>query len=234
MDLNFEEIEAFEKDIQAYLDGTFTAEARAAFEIKMQSNKALEEEVRFRQQLKFAHKNKDQIQFDQILKEVINDTPLDSIPEDNTDPSPPNSGGGFPKWILGTILSLAVLVGVYLFSNNTNSSDIDTAGISTNYFQPYENTLNFGANQTSIFSEAMRAYDAKEYDMCIELLESFTVNNPDEVALFYLANAYFEKELHQEALSLFQRVVQSNNRNLIVPSKWYQSLCNLIVIRNSQ
>lgn len=222
--MTYDQLQIFEERIQNYLLGTMTETDRRAFEKNIQQNKELATEIQERQEIQFVIKNEKQIEIDQLVQEVITENPL---PTDHNPGNPPSSGpSGFNWfWLLGTVLMVAIGLGLYQW--NTAAPDIDVSQVLEEYLRPSENILQLEEGAIDPVNLGMQAYDAQQYEEAIPFLERYLANTPDETIQLYLAVSYLYTNQTNNAIRLLNSLQSLNDPVVSEEATWYLGLAYL-------
>ena len=209
---------AFDIDqLKDYLHGKLTPDESAAFEKRMEQDKAFRKEVNIH---KAILAGMDQ-HFDKRLKDVL-------IREERTARGASGRNSGI-KWVtIAASLALAISVAFLLFLNRrTNHQEIFGQ-----YYRPYQNVISEterGEQDTlaSYYREAFREYEAQHYQEAVEAFNQLrTQDTQDSAITFYLGLSLLATGNTNEAVRLLQKVA-TEDHPLSEPAYWYLGLAHV-------
>lgn len=216
-------IENIQETIKQYIDGTLSPTEKIDFENQIKNSPELAEEVRQFRQLRIFDKSKKLLEAKAILNSVMAETQIE-----------PDYGkykhhfkqsifdNPIWRWTMGGLgLLILVICGIfYQKSQATNA----LKQLSQTYLQPMENIIGFSADDQTQAGKGLKAYDNKNYNEAITLLNYAVKNNSDDNSLrLYLAISYLMQEQNVKAEALLQDIVKANDLSTI-PAKWYLAL----------
>lgn len=138
-------------------------------------------------------------------------------------------------WAAAAVIALLLGIGsVIYFTRGINKDRLYLA-----YYQHYKNDLvqysrgegittkveNLTDDQYKILTEAMRAYDKKDYEKTIDLIEdNLIIKNPDPGIVFFLAVSQLELNRVDEAIENLEYLIEESNHAYFEQAQWYLSL----------
>ncbi len=130
-------------------------------------------------------------------------------------------------WVAIAASLLTVLLLGYLFVPSSSSP----GELYVAYYQPFPNLINPAQRSTEVKEEtfleqAVRAYDAQQYDQAIALFEQGDALSAPGYN-FYYAASYLGMDQPERAISLLERVVQEKTDLFYEPGVWYLALAHL-------
>lgn len=133
---------------------------------------------------------------------------------------------GWKTWLVAA--SILILIGVSGISYfNFSSPDYDK--LYAKNYEAYPNTefnITRGENNPSLEYNAFMAYESGDYKQAIPLFSELRETNSSEYLDFYLAQSYLANDNYEEALSLFEEIIQ-NQDAFAGESHWFAALAAL-------
>lgn len=216
-------IDNIQATIKQYIDGSLSSTEKIDFENQIKNSPELAEEVRQFRQLKIFDKNKKLIEANALLKAVMAETQIE--------PDYGKYKHHFKKsifdnpiwrWSMGGLAAIILVIGGIFYQKSQATSALKL--LSKTYMQPMENIIGFSADDQTQAGKALKAYDNKNYNEAITLLNYAIKNNSDDNSLrLYLAISYLMQEQNEKAEALLQDIVKDNDLSMI-PAKWYLAL----------
>lgn len=138
-------------------------------------------------------------------------------------------------WAAAATLTLLVGIATIIYF----TQGINTNKLYISYYQHYKNDLveysrgegavtnvkNLTDDQSKILTEAMRAYDKKDYEKTIDLIEdNLIIKNPDPGIVFFLAVSQLELNRVDEAIENLEFLTETTNHKYYEQAQWYLSL----------
>ena len=130
-------------------------------------------------------------------------------------------------WVAIAASLLTVVLLGYLFLTNASSPE----EMYVAYYQPYPNLINPAQRSTeveeeTVLEQAVRAYDGQDYEQALRLFAQGNArSNPGYT--FYYAASYLGLDQPNEAIPLFEQVVQDKESLFYEPALWYLALAHL-------
>ena len=209
--------------IKQYLEGNMTIQEKKDFDNQMKNSEELAEEVRRFRQLRIFDKNKNLIHANAQLSAVMADIHIE--------PDYGTYEKYFKKsffdnlvwqWLLCGLAVVALISGIFFYQINQDTQAL--MNLSKTYLQPMENIIGFAADDQTQAAKAMLAYDSKNYDEAIRLLNyAIKTNSDDNTLRLYLAISYLMQEQNIQSEILLQEISKTNDLTTI-PAKWYLAL----------
>jgi predicted Zn-dependent protease len=183
--------------IEAYLANEMDVEERKAFELLLQEDSQLAEEVKLHQDAELILKVSTQISYKEKLQEIDKELKAASAPKIRS------MRTGVQRWLIAASVIVAVGVTFWMFSRQQTHA-FEQA------FQPYNNVLALRGDTISDLSTAMLAYDREQYDLAIEYMDTYLEGKPGDVfAQFYKGISLLAMDKNQEAAQLLQSLPES-------------------------
>ncbi|MCD4746317.1 MAG: tetratricopeptide repeat protein, partial [Bacteroidales bacterium] len=212
--------------IEKYIDGELDDEKTNLFQNMLKNNPALAEEVNLRNEVNNAVKESDIIDLREQLEKIHKSF------ENN-----PKKGiviSIFKKKIFRPICAIFILIIlsgalIYIFNINSISND----KLFSMYYQPYEATLiiRSGDDMDIMFKQAIQKYEDKDYESALSL---FTQLESGIMVNYYSGITNMELENYNEAINLFQYIINHNNNLFVQQAEWYLGLCYLKTHQNEK
>jgi tetratricopeptide (TPR) repeat protein len=216
-------IENIQDTIKQYLDGKMSATEKIDFENQIKNSEELAEEVRQFRQLRIFDKHKNLLAAKAQLSAVMSE--IDIEPDYGSyEKYFKKSFFESPvrKWLAGSLATLALIGGIFFYQKS--QTDNVLTNIYKSNLQPMENIIGFTVDDQTQAAKAMRAYDQKNYNEAITLLNYAVKNSTDDNSLrLYLAISYLMQERNIEAEILLKDIINKNDLT-VIPAKWYLAL----------
>lgn len=200
----------YHEQIEAYLDGTLSAEERRDFEARLKTDNALTEaledarsatdvldvlvQINLKKQLKEMEKQRSQKNRFSIRKNLIP-------------------------------LAAAIILGVLTIAwFGVRSTYSDQSLVASN-LEVYPGT---GIRGSAEIDQGVQAYTEKNYASAIDYFEGIPKGDPYySTAQFYLGNIYLENGLASKAIRAFETVKEKNDSRFAEASEWFLALSYL-------
>ncbi len=129
------------------------------------------------------------------------------------------------KWIYysaaASVLIALFFMSQYFFFNSSTK-------IFEENFSPYQDIITVRGSDPNSLQEAMEAYNHENYTLAVQKFESIIQEDEENtIALFYNAVSYLAVKNTQNAIPLFEKIINKENRFNII-SKWYLGLCYVL------
>jgi len=127
-----------------------------------------------------------------------------------------------------TPIFLRIAASLVLISSLIFYLSRDKKSLFDQYYQPYPNyelTTSRGDDSLTIRQQAYRAYDAYDYARAIQLFS--LMNAPSAADYFFRSISYIQIGNYQDALLDLQKVIDQEDKNYILPARWYSALIHL-------
>lgn len=208
--------------IEAYLEGTMTAQSKLAFEQSLQNDKALKAEFDFHNDLHNELSDKSLHDFRSKIKAADRQTDTSTV-ANKKDPSPVVSIRKY-KWI-GLAASIAALAICFQYFGNVNPSNTD---LFASNFEAYEMVLNQrSGDSASLLNQAILQYETGDFDQAAKDFSSLQKEEENLSYQFYEAIALLGSNKTKEAKHLFNSILKEDNHLLTEQSEWYLALTHI-------
>ncbi|QCK15761.1 tetratricopeptide repeat protein [Mangrovivirga cuniculi] len=135
----------------------------------------------------------------------------------------------FPAYMKYAAIIILLIIPIGLWQLGYFSNDLSTNEAYITYYSPYEDVITQrNGDQVSLFLEGMEEYNNKNYEKAIEILSSFTAENPQsDMAKIYLGISYLETDENNAAISIFSDLKSNANGLPKELSHWYLAMAYL-------
>lgn len=217
---------SFDK-IEMYLKGMLSPEEMASFEAELKSDQSLSEDLKLYKDIRtflenYKRKEKFKINLHEINKEFVQEF---AAKHNIATKKPLNL-----KWLYysaaAVLIIAAVSAIVFTFTKTTKSVD-------TLFAENYDFKNNIAIRNTDSTSlknidKCFREFASSHFENAIACFKDI---KPDEneysFSLYYSGIANMEIKNYNQAASCFRKIIDSNNHNFLLYSKWYLALCYL-------
>ncbi len=177
--------------IEQYLDDNLSKEERGAFEREIEENSELREELQLQLRLRKALQARQQLE----LKEKVAAISQSQQSEEKK------------SYLLVKIAAVAVLVlaSTYYLVHLRYTND----ALSEYYDTDYPDRITTMGGPQKI-DDAMRAYNAREYEKALQLFKEIQEKEPDDRLAIYQAVAYRKLGKNKEAIYFIQRQLEED------------------------
>jgi tetratricopeptide (TPR) repeat protein len=129
-----------------------------------------------------------------------------------------------PRWLrvaAAILLIAAVSSPLLLYMNRTS-----TNRLYKEYYSSYETTqISRGADNESIFNDALNAFSSKEYQKAGEMFSKILLSETSNYsAAFYKAMCQMELENYETAIEIFNTLIKDETNLFVEQSHWYIAL----------
>lgn len=200
--------------IEKYLAGELYGKELQDFEIEMQENNLLNNEITLHQEIAESVNEQDVMDFRKQVKDVLKYERLGK-----------KSVIKF-SWIhigIAAAIVFVIFIGTYYYSIDKSPSD----QLYQSYYAPYENLVSGRSEESSEehITLAMMYYDRQEYNKVIENLNRIDTNEKPLLQL-YLGISYLNISEVEKAHVIFENII---NRNQVFSTEayWYDALTYL-------
>ncbi|HAS45168.1 MAG TPA: hypothetical protein DCS93_32090 [Microscillaceae bacterium] len=220
--------------IEKYVEGTLTAQEKAAFEQRLTKDTELAKEFAEMQDFMLAMQVFGRDALKSELKAVAE---AEALPSDlfaePTEKKTAKSDAKVRSISLRKMAGiaaviLAILVPTVLLLNNQNTSPEE---LYTRYFEVYPNMVApivRGNTTQKPLEQAMEAYEAGNYGLAIQKLQNIVVSeDKKEGAQFYLAMAHLANGDAKVAIGKFQKLQTQTLTNYQEQTQWYLAMAYL-------
>ena len=208
------------EDIDEYLNGEMDEATQSAFELQLQEDAALQQELSLQKTLRAGIKDKG----NQLLKEKLKAIHKEEI-GGKTNSTVVPLYKRFP--ILAAAASIALLIAIYFFF--FRSSPTGDQLFAANY-EPYQIGLVQRGDQQEALTQADQLYRAGSFDQAVPVLESILDADPN-LPKVRMALAISYLETNQDTLAQEQLNQVYDNPLYADKAQWYLSL---IYLKNGQ
>jgi predicted Zn-dependent protease len=218
--------EQLQEKFQAYLEGTLLPTEKLEFEAQIKASESLNEELKKFRQLSIFGKNEALFQAKSTLDKVMSEVVIEPSYGDYASAFKETGANKSIKYWASGIFAILLIVGAMLFFKSNQTAKQLNNLVDANLF-PMENLIGFADNDQSIAAAGMKAYDKKDFNSAINLLNKATLESPDDGTLqLYLALSYLMQGQNSEAKASLTPLTKSETLSTI-PAKWYLALCLL-------
>jgi adenosyl cobinamide kinase/adenosyl cobinamide phosphate guanylyltransferase len=124
------------------------------------------------------------------------------------------------------IIIILLPIGYWLFSDL--ASNISSQTLFATYFEPYEDVISQRSSANSDLSNAMKAYNSKNYTSAIEFFTKVPPENPNYIeAVFYMSASNMALDQLEVAESHLLQVMASDQGLYREAAQWYLTLIYL-------
>ncbi|MDP5078298.1 MAG: hypothetical protein NWQ19_09395, partial [Nonlabens sp.] len=139
--------------------------------------------------------------------------------------TPQATKSGVLKYLLPVLAAAAIISFIVLYNSGTGSNELyDT------YYEPYRNVMSTTERgaivEEDLVSRAFYNYDARNYAIAIQQLDSLYNQDPQAIYLFYKANALQGAGDLKQAIALYKKHQQQQD-DFYARSRWYLALAYL-------
>jgi tetratricopeptide (TPR) repeat protein len=218
-----------EKIIQ-YLDGDLKVEEKQLFELELNSNPLIAQQLRLTQQVDNLLADNELFNFMenlQIAKEQYHKEEIAHIENGKNDHSKFKSSFFFGKKLLSAaaIVLLVVISSVVYTIFSVPSND----RLFSQYYQKYEAdivTRSAVTTDANALISAIQLYDKGNYDGAISKFEDILkVDKDNTAAHFFIGVSYIETNHLDKAIKNLSFVISQNDTAFIEHAEWYLALC---------
>ncbi len=225
---NFDNDTSLEQTIQLYVTQQLKGDALQQFKQQLSNSPSLLEEVQLRQRLLLLKEHQSTIRLNEQLTAMLKTT---AIQPDYTDANRmqwTNLWKRFwsvGKWGVGLLLTAVIGVSLYQWTTTSNAATSEVSMIQP-LLKPYANKMIYDeATSPPFLVQGFKAYSEGDYALSIENFNQYLEEFPNHQQIeFYLGIAYLYEGQPNEAIRLFEPILQNNNALLAAPSKWYAAL----------
>lgn len=234
--------------IHRYLSGALSPAERAAFELDMQNNPELREDVDIERLLlagieQAGQQDDDRKTIQSVHEKLRREGFFQSVAADST--SSPTIAHSKTVNIMNRILAIAATLivlaaGVWFFLHEDNQ--MDTNAIYTQHYQPQEDVkraqsiiealTSYGLagvqTDTDTLKAALQQYEAGKYDEALVLLKGFAETHPEnDVAQYYIGAIHMSQGRYAKAIEVLLPISRSDESALKNDALWNLGLCYL-------
>ncbi|MCX6235659.1 MAG: tetratricopeptide repeat protein [Bacteroidetes bacterium] len=211
--------------IDRYLVGEMDSAEARAFELELQSNKELIQELAFERDLSDLLKQQNIIEFRQKLSDAISE----SKQKKYRNRIIPLTRKSYALMAASVTILIMIAASVYLLMPKTYSN--------SRLFSMYYDSdkLNITRSEGTYLVEALRLYQQKDFPTAIDLFNDVIADDPNNAAVrFYLAISFIETNQVDKAIINLEEII-NNGKNLYVEhAQWYLGLCLLKINQTDQ
>lgn len=201
----------FIENIDAYLEGSLSAEEMTAFDKELQSNSELMKEVELQQRLQegiFAAGLRNQ------LKEMAQSQQAESEPSKGRVISLRRAAP------LAVAASVALLLGIFLWNNQPSTSPSEA--FASVYYQDPGTPITMGQATDLAFQQAMVLYKEGKFEEASHAFDPLCDLSVDVASCYYQAQSALQIKDYNQAESLFNAVIHhSGSQEYIEKGQWY-------------
>ena len=220
----------YQEEIEAYVLGNLSPEAKRTFEEKIEMNKELANDVRLEKAMKASLGDKSRNEFKKVLKEVIHENrnnPTEQGAEKILFPSA-ESASLWPRWAAAAAILILLGAGLWLWSGKSN--DVGE----TLYAEHFESYPGYTANRSEDYvqgmQEAMELYNAGAFDQAAQLFSELSPKHPNRSDVhLYAGVSYMEINDFPKSLKFLRKVGKKDL--LYDQAQWYKAL---VFIKNKE
>lgn len=224
--------EQLQEQIQLYLKGLLPPEEAAKFEVEIEQNEELKDEVQLQREVNaliqiYAHRETLKKKLDRIAEEL--EVESNETVEENTAPPKTISFTQRMRPFLAVAAILLLVVGAYfvLFNQPTPEQ------LFAKHFTPYDNTLTVrGVDDTTAIAhaetDAMKYYENQDFGRAALTFDQLIQLNPADQTTyrFYAGIARLANQQPKESIQYLQPVADSDNPYQ-EQAQWYIALAYL-------
>jgi len=174
---------------------------------------------------------RDDTKFHERLEEELSEDVLDlrsklgKITSDSieTENRAKNSGGKILRIVI-TGLSIAACFAIAAFFIPGLWGEASTSDLYSAYYEPYPMALNQRGDAEAELNKAISSYIAEEYGTSSEAFLSLYSGSNEAVHLLYAANAKLAAGNYDEAIKLYEKVLETGDQKVAEQAQWYQAL----------
>lgn len=213
--------------IERYLDGEMGGQELVWFEKELDSNEALQKEVRLRKKVNQAIGDEHFMNYSKELEEAY------AAFSNSGD----NQNGKRRKYIVSGSVLISVITAFILILSLTGKQYTNQK-IFERYYKPYEPGVTFrsaGGEVNSDLAMAMKYYESENYSEALKLFEKVLKTEPDRIGLnFYSGISQMEVKEYTDAGKSFDKVIQDRYNMFIEQAEWYLGLCYIITNQDTK
>lgn len=209
--------------IEQYLDGELQGNDIQKFELQIQTDKDIKDDLFIQRKIREVLKNKDE--FDLRVK-------LNKI-QDNykNEKKKVHKKTSVLTYVFIT-LSVLIVISVFFLFNNKLSND----ELYEKYYKHYSSEIITQSSEVSTdnnYIKALSIYDKGLYKVAISEFEKINESSPYYISKeYYTGLSYMELQNYSEAINHFNTVAKSNNSLIVENAIWYSALCYLKINKN--
>lgn len=233
--------------IHRYIAGTLSPTERDAFELEMQHNPALREDVDTERHLlagiEQAGQQTDRATIESVHERLRQEGFFEKV---KTEPAPDltivhTQKFSIMKRFLAIAATLVVLAGgVWFFTQQ--DKPVDTDALFTQYYQPQEDVkrarsivetlVSYGLagvqTDTDTLKMALQLYEAAKYNESLALLKGFAETHPEnDMAQYYIGVIHISQGRYAKAIEVLLPISRSEESALKNDALWNLGLCYL-------
>jgi len=198
--------------IDAFLNGELNGEDLRNFELALEQNEELQDELELHKDIQRVMEDKDSLELKSQLIE-ISKQPLE------------NSKMSISRYLYLSIAATIVLFIslVFVLRNGSRSEE----ELFESYYMEYPVPGKLrGNNDVNSYDDAIRLYEEGKYLQSISALQSeFSKDSTNHLVLIYLGNSYLKIQQWDSAIQTLQRIPE--NSRYIYDAYWFTALSNL-------
>ncbi|UZR98175.1 hypothetical protein [Chondrinema litorale] len=209
------------EQIEKYLNKELIEAEHAEFEQKMQQDKALKKEV-------LMHKEMASSLGDEHYQQLINTLENLQNPDQFEAENKKIINANYLRFGIAASVVFVMLLGLIFLLNKTQTYSGDQLFVA--YFEPYQVDAFRSADENNEMSDAMKAYQNRDYEKAVSLFEQTPATDISTIDNFYWAIALLATDSGNEAIEKLDDLKSENAMpGLAQNIDWYLALANLQV-----
>ncbi len=202
--------------IDRYLSGELSGEEKRSFEAELLINPQLKEELQLEKDLYRILADEKAINLRKKLTMIMKEAK-----------QPKTVKLSASKTFLRIAATITLLIGLTTVWSVFNQKSMTNEELFNQYYETDNNLSLYRSGDTKLV-EAIRYYQAKEFEQAIVSFENFLDNEPGNVAVhFYTGISYIEVAHYEKAIEEFNYIIKDKNNLYIEHAEWYLGLCYL-------
>lgn len=214
--------------IEMYLDGELDQKETFAFQKKLLEEPDLAKEFKLRNEVNQAILDEDVANLRSVLKRIHE---KHSSKNRNRVIRLFRRNKVLVSGMAAALLVFVLLGSIFIFSEKEMSND----KLFNNYYSSDDAVMISRSSATSgselLIKDALLAYQEKNYQKTIQLLSEFEQN---ALASYYLGLAYLETGKTDNAINIFNTLIEEEDNLFVEQAEWYLGLCYLKTNNNEK
>ncbi|MEM6698220.1 MAG: tetratricopeptide repeat protein [Bacteroidota bacterium] len=210
--------------IEKYLAEEMRGEELENFEAQLQVDEALRDELELHQQISETLKGEKVHELRSVLKEV----------NQNWEDGSKKESARVIQFNLKRILTIAAAVVLLFFAYQfLMPSNLSSQEIYATHFEPYPMLLNQRSidqktDDQATYNNAISFYTKQQYPEALTAFEKLLATQPDNITYqFYQANILLADNKAEQAIPVFQKILDGDHPNFEEQARWYLAMAHL-------
>lgn len=217
--------------IELYLLGELEPKTLKEFEVQLQEDETLQQDVVLAKEVQEAL---DSVVTEQLFSEKLTTLGDKYViePETEAEKSEPQKSNSRRTIILLTLSAIGLIVSYFIWQQSNTPNEVQTNQIFASYYQPYSSNAVTRSDDAidEDYLNAVEAYDNGKYNEAIASLIERVAANPTEIPTqLLLGNSYLNVSPPetQKAIDIFKSLAESGSDLYATTANWYLALAYL-------